>query len=306
MLAKPKALDGIGIVQLLLAGAFVIWLVFFPAQGVNFAWPIMPALSAVFIGTSFIARAYLGFHLWRQKAWWRLRWQVWGNLGFLTIIFLATFWHIDEVNWTTNIIMAHIWVLAYAIEPLLLIMLEPRGPEAEAPLPLELQEGPILRGMRGTMGTLFIFAFIIWAVLFINPTFASTRWPWPLTEFDARIMSAFAMLAALWALQVYFFKDWALAKLAVVGLLIYGTALVVVYLFTVNQYGPTNREAYGIIIGLFTVVIAYFYWRQEQSKKDFQSALSKSMGSMENPDSAADFLGDDVPEAAKEADSAKD
>lgn len=156
------------------------------------------------------------------------------------------------------------------------------------------------------MGTLFIFAFIIWAVLFINPTFASTRWPWPLTEFDARIMSAFAMLAALWALQVYFFKDWALAKLAVVGLLIYGTALVVVYLFTVNQYGPTNREAYGIIIALFTVVVAYFYWRQEQGKKDFQSALSQSTGSKENQDSAADYLAGSTPAEAEKADGAKD
>ena len=72
MLAKPRALNGIGIIQLLLARAFVIWLVFFPEAGVNFAWPITPALSAIFIGTSFIARAYIGYHLWREKEWWRL------------------------------------------------------------------------------------------------------------------------------------------------------------------------------------------------------------------------------------------
>lgn len=287
MVAKPRSLDGIGIVQLLLAGSFVIWLLFFPEQGVKFAWPITPALSAVFIGTSFIARAYLGFHLWREKVWWRLRWQVWGNLGFLAVLFLTTFWHIDEMNWTTNIIVAHIWVLAYAIEPLLLIMIEPRSSEANAPLPEELQEGPIMRGMRGAMGTLFVFAMIIWAVLFLNPEFASTRWPWSLTEFDARVMSAFAVLAALWALQVYFFDDWALAKLAVRGLIIYGISLLIAYFFTVSQYGTTNREAYGVIIGLFTVVVAYFYWRQEQAGKDF-----KSTGSVSHADRVENEIGE--------------
>ena len=268
MLAKPRSLNGIGLVQLLLASGFIIWLLFFPDRGVNFAWPIKPALSAMFIGTSFIARAFLGFHLWREKEWWRLRWQVWGNLGFLTVIFITTFWHINEVNWSTNIIVAHVWVLAYAIEPLLLIMIEPRGAEADAPLPPELQEGPITRGLKGLMGTLFIFATIIWAVLFFNPVFASTRWPWVMTDFDARVMSAFALLAGLWALRVYFFDDWALAKLAVRGLLIYGGALLVVYLFTVRQYGPTNREAFGVIIGLFFVVTAYFYWWQERARKN--------------------------------------
>jgi hypothetical protein len=267
MLAKPRSLNGVGIVQTLLASAFVIWLFFFPSSGVNFAWPITPALSAMLIGASFVARAYLGVHLWREKEWWRLRWQVWGNLGFLAVIFVATFWHIDEMNWTTNIIVAHIWVLAYAIEPLMLILIEPRGEEASERLPPTLQEGPIFRGLKLVMGALFIYGIIIWALLFINPEFASTRWPWPLTEFDARIISAFAMLGALWALRVYFFEDWALAKLAVRGLLIYGVSLMVLFVFTVSQYGPTNRESFGIITAIFLVIVAYYYWRQERAAK---------------------------------------
>ena len=273
MLAKPRSLNGVGIVQVLLATTFVIWLIFFPSTGVNFAWPITPALSAMFIGFSFIARDYLGFHLWREKEWWRLRWQVWGNLGFLVVIFAATFWHIDEMNWTTNIIVAHIWVLAYAIEPLMLILIEPRGEEANAPLPPELLEGPIFKGLKGIMGILFIYGVILWAVLFINPEFANTRWPWPLTEFDARIMSAFAMLAALWALRVYFFDDWALAKLAVRGLLIYGIALLVFFVVTVSQYGPTNRISFGIVTAIFVALVGYYYWRQEKAVADFQATM---------------------------------
>jgi hypothetical protein len=266
MLPKPKSLNGIGLIQILLASAFVIWLLFFPAQGVNFAWPIAPALSAIFIGTSFIARVYLGFHLWRERYWWRLRWQVWGNLGFLAVIFVTTFWHVNEINWSTNIIVAHIWVVAYAIEPLLLVAIEPRGADATAPLLPELCEGPILPGLKRVMIVLYIFLVTLAGVFFLNPEFATTRWPWELTAFDARIMSAFMVLAALWALRVTFFEDWAEAKLAVRGLIIYGVSLFVVWLVTVSRYGPTNREAYGILIGVFTLLAIYYYWRQEKVK----------------------------------------
>ncbi len=269
MLAKPKSFNGIGLVQVLLAAVFVIWLLFFPNRGVNFAWPIAPPLSAMFIGTSFIARLYLGFHLWREKYWWRLRWQVWGNLGFLIVIFVTTFWHANEINWTVSLIVAHIWVVAYAVEPLLLIALEPRGAAAAAALPPALREGPLLLGLKRVMMVVYIFLFTLAGVFFLNPAFATTRWPWELTAFDARIMSAFMILAALWALRVTYFEDWAEAKLAVRGLIIYGTSIFVVWIVTVSQYRSTNREGYGIFVGISTAVTLYYYWRQEKARAQF-------------------------------------
>jgi hypothetical protein len=164
--------------------------------------------------------------------------------------------------------MAHIWVVAYAAEPLLLVAIEPRGAEATAPLLSELREGPLLLGLKRVMIVLYIFLVTLASVFFLNPAFATTRWPWELTAFDARIMSAFMILAALWALRVTFFEDWAEAKLAVRGLIIYGASLFVVWLVTVSQYGPTNREAYGILVGVFTLLGIYYYWRQEKAKGD--------------------------------------
>ena len=70
------------------------------------------------------------------------------NYAFLLVIFLATYWHVDEMNWKSNIIVAHIWVLAYTIEPIMLYLLEPRSAESKAPLPAELQEGPVLPGLK--------------------------------------------------------------------------------------------------------------------------------------------------------------
>ena len=272
MLDKPRRLTGIGIIQTILASIFVIWLLFFPSRGVDFAWPVVPELTAMFIGAGFIARAYLGVILWREKKWHRLRWQVWGNMGFLVIIFLTTFWHLDEMNWTSSIIVAHIWVLAYAIEPMALIMIEPRGEDAKAPWPEAEKLGPIMVGLKRVMAVLWILLMIVAAVLFLNPEFADSRWPWPLNPFDARIMSAFIVLASLWALKVYFVKDWAEARPAIFGLGLLGVAHFIVWIVTVSQYRDTNRLNYGIILAIFTALIIYYFWRHERVKNNPEKA----------------------------------
>ena len=132
MLAKPRALTSIGLIQVFLAAAFVIWLVFFPSTGNRFAWPVVPSFTAMFIGIGFIDRILIGYWLWRESSWPRLRWQVAANYAFLIVIFIATYWHIDEMNWKSNIIVAHIWVIAYTVEPIMLFLLEPRSPRSQS------------------------------------------------------------------------------------------------------------------------------------------------------------------------------
>jgi hypothetical protein len=46
-----------------------------PAAGV--AWPLTPEMTAMFIGAGFIVRTYIGYFLWREKYWYRVRWQMW-------------------------------------------------------------------------------------------------------------------------------------------------------------------------------------------------------------------------------------
>ena len=62
---KPSVITRVGLTQFLLALTFVIWLVFFPELGENFAWPIVPIESARFIGASF---ALLGYYYWHQNS----------------------------------------------------------------------------------------------------------------------------------------------------------------------------------------------------------------------------------------------
>jgi hypothetical protein len=271
VLAKPAAITRIGIVQTILASSFVIWLLLFPTTADNFAWRIVPAMSATFIGAGFIARAYLGFYLWREPNWYGLRWQVWGNYAFLAVLLLATFWHVDEMNWSSNIWIAHIWVLAYIVEPLILPLYEPRGPAASAPLPAELQQGPIFPGLRRVLLVGFVTGVALGLLLFINPAFMDTRWPWALDPFDARIMAAFPILTGLWALYGYRAADWADAKRGVVGSLLFTGALTLVWLanYALARYDPTRENilALGLFPGAFTLLLGYYTYRQERARQ---------------------------------------
>jgi hypothetical protein len=268
MLATPAAVTRIGIVQTILATSFVIWLLFFPGTAWNFAWPIVPEMSAMFIGAGFIMRAYLGYHLWRQRNWHNLRWQVWGNYAFLAVLLVATFWHVEDMNWFTNIWVAHIWVLAYIVEPLVLPLFEPRGPAAKAPFPDELKMGSIFPGLKRLLLVGFVVGVSLGLLLFINPAFMDTRWPWALDPFDARIMAAFPILAGLWALHGYLAADWAEIRPAIIAMLAFNVALFGVWLYNLPRFEPgrVNMVQFGVITAAFSLSLGYYFVRQERAR----------------------------------------
>jgi hypothetical protein len=268
MVLKPASITRVGVVQTILASIFVVWLLFFPGRGVDFAWPIRPEVSAMFIGAGFIVRAYLGVHLWRQRYWYALRWQVWGNNAFLAVLLLATFWHIDQMNWSSSIWVAHIWVLAYIIEPLTLPLAVPRGEQATAPLPEHLREGPVFEGLRRVLMVGFVTGVSVGLLLFVNPEFMDTRWPWPLDPFDARILGAFPILGGVWALHGYLGTDWAEIKAGVLGAMLLTTSFFAVWLYNLRSFDPArvNIIPFGVVTALFSLLLVFYYYKQERSR----------------------------------------
>jgi hypothetical protein len=68
------------------------------------------------------------------------------------------------------------------------------------------------------------------------------RWPWELNAFDSRIMSAWPGTCAVWALTMYFMKDWAEVKIGVRALLIFILALFVIWIFTFSGFDPARKK----------------------------------------------------------------
>lgn len=279
MFPKPKGFERVGIIQCFLALFFVLWFIFLPQEGIYFAWPVKPVLTAFFLAAGFMLRTYFGFHLWREKDWYRLRWSIHGDFVFLGVLFVATWWHIAEMNWHLenvsdalrifSLMIAHIWILAYTFEPLTVYLLSPRQAEAAAPVPAELSEGPLVPALKTVLVGFFYLGVLVWALLFFSPDFANTRWPWELNAFDARIMSAWPAAIAVWAITMHSMKDWGEVKIGVRALLIFMLALFVIWVFTFSSYDPQrhNGLTYGLVSGLATLSLVYAYWRQESSRR---------------------------------------
>jgi len=266
MLFKPRSYTTIGIIQVLLAASFVLWLLFFPSTGGQFAWPVTPVFTAMFIGCGFIVRTFIGWFLWRERSWPNLRWQSAANFAFLLVIFLATYWHVDEMNWNSNLLVAHIWIVAYTVEPFLLFLVEPRSPEARAPLPAELQKGGISVGLKRVCAAGLIMSATIGSLAFINPQFLDTRWPWTLDPFNARVMAAFLALVATWCASVFFAEFWGEVRLAVLGLTIYALSNFGLWLVILPHLDPArkNSMSLGIGFGLFSILLVYYFWKHER------------------------------------------
>lgn len=284
MYPKPKGFTNVGIIQCFLALFFVLWFLIMPQNGKYFAWPVVPELTAMFLGVGFILRSYFGYHLWRDKYWYTLRWSLHGDYVFLGVLFVTTWWHISEMNWALqgvsdglrifSLTIAHVWMLAYTFEPLTIFLLHPHDAAANAPIPAELSEGELQPVLKNALLAIFYVAAGFWAVLFFTPEFANTRWPWELNAFDSRIMSAWFAGSSVWAVTMYFMKDWAEVKIGVRALLFFilgllGLSLFAFPRFSFDHTAIASRQAlvFTVSVAMMSVWLLYAYWKQEQARK---------------------------------------
>ena len=284
MYPKPKGFNRVGVIQCFLAAFFVLWFLILPGTGKYFAWPVVPELTALFLGAGFILRSYFGYHLWRDKYWYPLRWSMFGDYAFLTTLFITTWWHVSEMNWNLqgegvtaglrifSLAITHVWILAYTFEPLTVFLVHPRDPKAEAPVPSDLSEGPLLPPTKTVLVAMFYLGAAFWALLFFTPEFADTRWPWDLNPFDARIMSAWFAGVATWSVTMYFMKDWVEVKMGVRAILLFLSGLLAVWLFAAGRYPLNNtliasrqNVVYGIALAVMVGWLIFAYWKQEQA-----------------------------------------
>ena len=287
MYPKPKGFTWVGFIQCFLALFFVLWFFIKPEWGIYFAWPVRPELTAVFLGCGFLLRSFYGFHLWREKYWYKLRWIRQGDYAFLGVLFVTTWWHIYEMNWSLPgveryaplslfcLLMAHVWMFAYTYEPITVYLNDPRGADkeaADAPVPESLSEGAIQPFTKTTLLVLFYGGWLIFGLLFFDTTFANFRWPWDLNAFDSRIMSAFAAGVAVWGVSMYHLKDWAEIKVGFTGVCLFLPALFVMSITTMISHpewwvaGRKNALTFVLAAGIVTAMLLYSYWQQERAK----------------------------------------
>lgn len=252
-----------GILGATAAGAFAIWMFFFPdSVATLFAWDVHPRLSQAFIGAGYVFRTAFFLSVAFQRDWLRLRWIYWGNFAFTGTLLLATFWHADEFNWDpSQTIVGHLWLILYIFEPVTMIYMVPRG---LFQLPAPAIGGPLIRLFRTFLILATGLLLSDGLLLVINPEFAANRWPWELNPLDARIMAAWFLGWAVWLGTMARATDWLEIRLPAALFVLMGVALIATFLVFGGQFRPdgtTGAYQWGVV-GL-TVLMAVFAGLQE-------------------------------------------
>ena len=128
--------------------------------------------------------------------------------------------------------------------------------------------------LRYAFVAIFFAGAALWAMLFFSPEFANSRWPWALNPFDARIMSAWFAGSSVWALTMYFLKDWAEVKVGVRALLFFILGLLAVWAlaswrYPLNSTPTAGRQAITYVASLLVIAgwLLYGYWKQERNRR---------------------------------------
>ncbi len=264
----PRAQIGWGFLGALAAGAFSIWMFFFPTLVPDyFAWDVQPRYAQAFVGAGYLFRTAFFLYAMRQGNWLQLRWIVWGNLVFTGTLLLATYWHIDQFNWNPfQTPFAHIWIILYIFEPVVMIFLIPRGTfRVEAPP----TGGPLHRFYRVFLIFLTGFLLMFGLLLVINPEFAANRWPWELNPLDARIIAAWFLGWSVWCGTMAFARDWDEIRSAAALFVLNGVALLATLIvFRADFLARGTLVSYGGAVIALTVLMIGFFVLQERRRPD--------------------------------------
>ena len=248
----------------IIAAVFAIWMLFFPDYvKPYFAWPVDPRFAQMFIGAGYIFRTAYFLSIWRERAWYKVRWIYWGNLVFTGALLLATFWHAENFKWAFPFSTGHLWLFLYVAEPMAMIYLAPRGQ-----LPAPQTGGPIMPGLKRFLMIEASLLLAFGSLLVLNPDFAGVRWPWQLNPLDARIIAAWFLGWAVWSVTIAFASDWDEIRMAAQVNIIFGVALIVIVLVSLQlfDFSRVTSHFFAWVVAVLTLGMTYFYWRQERAR----------------------------------------
>ena len=192
---------------------------------------------------------------------------MWGNLVFTGTLLLATYWHADEFNWDPfRPPSAHLWLVLYIFEPVVMIYLIPRGTFA---LVAPATGGPLHPVIRRASSCCVTGVLLMHGLLLvINPEFAATRWAWELNPLDARMVAAWFLGWAVWLGTMAFALDWDEVRRAVQLFLLNGVALLATVVVFRDDFVPGKNLiiGYGGDLALMTGIMLALYVVQERRR----------------------------------------
>ena len=249
-----------------LVAAFVILYRFPDHTQELFAWGIQPRMSAMMLGAAYIGGAYFFMRVATFARW------HWVKVGFLpvtsfaTLMGIATILHWDRFNHSYLSFFA--WVGLYFTTPFIVFLLWLRNRSTD-PGPQTTSDRRVPRLVRlviGIVGGLTLFTSI---VLFLQPGFMISAWPWQLTPLTARVMGALFALTGVGELGIALDVRWSAVRIALQSQMIGIVAIGLAIVFSWNNFHQANPLTWIFIASILFLLIAsplLYIWMETRGK----------------------------------------
>ena len=241
------------IVPFLLA-AFVILYLFPDHTQQLFAWGIQPRMSAMMLAAAYFGGAYFFVRTATNARW------HWVKVGFLpvttfaTLMGIATILHWDRFN--HGYLSFFAWVGLYFTTPFIVFLLWLRNRCAD-PGPTDtssdLRVPDVVRLLIGIVGSLTLLTSII---LFLQPGFMISNWPWQLTPLTARVMGALFALTGVGELTIAFDVRWSAVRIALQSQMIGIALIALAIVLSWSNFHQANPLTWVFIVSILFLFVA--------------------------------------------------
>jgi hypothetical protein len=227
----------------------------------TFAWTIQPPLTAAFLGSGYAAGTVLVLLSLREWAWANVRIPFLTIFVFVVLTLVATLMHVNKMHFDDDFGgldmlakgAAWFWLAVYVVVPvamLVLLVRQERAPGDDPPA-----RHPVPTALRVPLAVESVALLVVGALLFIDPTTATTVWPWPLTPFTARVVAAWLLAFGLATALAALMGDLHRLRTATIAYTVFGV-LVLVSVLRFTGTVAWDRPIAWIFVALAAAVVA--------------------------------------------------
>ncbi len=244
-----------------LVAAFAILYLFPDRTQELFSWGIQPRMSAMMLGAAYLGGAYF-FVRAATAAHWH-----WVKVGFLpvttfaTLMGIATILHWDRFN--HGYLSFFAWVGLYFTTPFVVFLLWLRNRSTDpGPVSHDRRVPHLVRLVIGIVGGVTLLTSI---VLFLQPGFMISAWPWQLTPLTARVMGALFALTGVGELAIALDARWSAVRIALQSQIIGIAAISLAMVFSWSNFHQANPLTWiflATILSLLIVSPLLYLWME--------------------------------------------
>jgi hypothetical protein len=236
-----------------------------------FAWGIQPRMSAMMLGAAYIGGAYLFVRAAANARWHSVQVGFLPVTTFATLMGIATFLHWDRFNHGSIAFVA--WVGLYFTTPFIVFLLW-LGNRAADPGPTsdELRVPGPVRLVIGIVGGLTLLTSVI---LFLQPGFMISAWPWQLTPLTARVMGALFALTGVGELAIALDARWSAVRIPLQSQMIGVALIALAIVFSWRNFHQANPLTWVFIASILFLLVAsplFYLWMERRGTVIEQAA----------------------------------